>query len=96
MERQVLRDPRPPPHRNEGGAAMSDQAGKRLRRLSLRDQYGDDIFPLETVVVFRRAGNETRSAVKVAEGMWRVTGCWWLRRWDGVLRTVGNGYDLLE
>lgn len=61
---------------------------------SLRGVYGDDVFPVETVLVFHRSGRETRAAVKVAEGMWRVTGCWRLRHWDGMLRAVGPGYQL--
>lgn len=69
--------------------------GRKTRRTeSLRTIHGDDIYPVETVLVFHCSGRETRAAVKVADGMWRVTGCWWLRRWNGLLHTVGPGYEL--
>lgn len=67
---------------------------KARRSASLSLAYGEDIYPVETVLVFRCSGRETRAAVKVADGMWRVTGCWWLRRWNGLLHTVGPGYEL--
>ena len=77
--------------------ALSPRIGRRPRQhYTLREQYGEDIFALETVLVFRRGGQETRAAVKVAEGLWRVTGCHWLRRWDGMLRTVGHDYEISQ
>lgn len=72
---------------------LPPQAGGPRRPLTLREEYGEDIYPLETVMVFRRSGRETRSAVKVADGVWRLTGALWLRRWPGLLRKVGHGYE---
>ena len=80
---ELRRLPGPPP-----------RIGRSRRSLSFREEYGEDLFPVETALMFRCAGHETRLAVKVAEGMWRVTGCHWLRRWDGLLRAVGHGYDV--
>jgi hypothetical protein len=76
------------------GEPTRPPGGRTGRGRNLRAVYGDDVFPVETVLVFHRSGRETRAAVKVAEGMWRVTGSRWLRRWDGLLRAVGPGYQL--
>lgn len=83
-------------HLNELGRLpdLPPQPGSRgHRRYTLREEYGEDTFPVETVLVFHRSGRETRAAVKVADGMWRLTGAMWLRRWDGLLRKVGHGYE---
>jgi hypothetical protein len=80
--------------RRLGGPPPRFGGRKTRRKESLRNAHGDDTYPVETILVFHRSGRETRAAVKVADGMWRVTGCKWLRRWDGLLRTVGPGYDL--
>ena len=80
--------------RRDPGWRPPRPGGKTRRTESLRDVHGDDIYPVETILVFHRSGRETRAAVKVADGMWRVSGCWQLRRWDGLLRTVGPGFQL--
>ena len=86
---------------------MDDEQAEQLRRLRepsaghgshaapRRDrEYGDDDFPVETVLLFRRLGHETRSAVKVTDDRWTVTGRWWKRSWKGLTRVIGPGYDI--
>ena len=74
------------------GESPTGRGGSHARRIPR--EYGDDDFPEETVLVFRRLGHETRSAVKVNETRWRITGRWWKRSWKGVARVIGRGYEI--
>ena len=66
------------------------------RRVTLRTEYGEDIYPVESVLVFRRGGSDTIATVKRTEFGWSVTGKRRLRTWDELLRTVGHGFKPFE
>ena len=74
------------------GESPTGRGGSHARRIPR--EYGDDDFPEETVLVFRRLGHETRSAVKVDDTLWRVTGRRRLRPWEGLIRVIGRGYEI--
>ena len=66
------------------------------QKVTLRSEYGEDTYPVESVLVFRCPGSETIATVKRTECGWRVTGKRRLRTWDELLRTVGHGYRPFE
>ena len=59
-------------------------------------EYGNDDFPVETVLVFRCGGRETRAAVKHTDTRWKITGHRRLRSWDALVRIAGPGCEVSQ
>lgn len=87
---------------------MDDEHAEQLRRMDsgarhgggtgrarqLREDYGRDEFIPGKVLIFEQIGEETVAAVKEYSGKWRLTGHRRLRTWDGLLNTIGRGYEV--